>query len=61
MLRERVKEWNRRLLEDGRAEGQLELMRRMADRKFGGKTVERLERTHAFVPDGQESERQPAR
>ena len=102
MLRERVKEWNRQLLEDGRAEGreegraegQLELMRRMAARKFGGETaerlaerleavhdperlaeigewlfecasgeelLERLERTHAFLPDGQEPERQPAR
>ena len=94
MLRERVKEWNRQLLEDGRAEGQLELMRRMAARKFGDETaerlakrleavhdaermaeigewlfecasgeelLERLERTHAFVPDGQQPERQPAR
>ena len=94
MLRERVKEWNRQLLEDGRAEGQLELMRRMAARKFSGETAERLaerletvhdaermaevgewlfecasgeellerfERTHAFVPDWQEPERQPAR
>ena len=98
MLRERVQEWNRQLLEDGRAEGraegQLELMRRMAARKFGGETaqrlaerletvhdaermaeigewliecasgeelLERLERTHAFVPDGQEPERPPAR
>ena len=102
MLRERVKEWNRQLLEDGRAEGreegraegQLELMRRMAARKFGGETaerlaerleavhdperlaeigewlfecasgeelLERLERAHAFLPDGQEPERQPAR
>ena len=102
MLRERVKEWNRQLLEDGRAEGreegraegQLELMRRMAVRKFGNEAaerlverletvhdaermaeigewlfecasgeelLERLERTHAFVPDRQETERQPAR
>jgi len=94
MLRERVKEWNRQLLEEGRAEGQLELMRRMAARKFGGETaervaerleavhdperlaeigewlfecasgeelLERLERAHAFLPDEQEPERQPAR
>ena len=94
MLRERVKEWNRQLLEEGRAEGQLELMRRMAARKFGGETaerlaerleavhdperlaeigewlfecasgeelLERLKRAHAFLPDGQESERQLAR
>ena len=49
MLRERVQEWNRQLLEEGRIEGraegrtrQVELMRRMAVRKFGGETAERL-------------------
>ena len=46
MLRERVKEWNMQLLEEGRAEGraegQVELMRRMAARKFGYDTAERL-------------------
>ena len=46
MLRERVKEWNMQLLEEGRAEGraegQVELMRRMAVRKFGYDTAERL-------------------
>ena len=54
MLRERVKEWNMQLLEEGRAEGraegqaegraegQAELMRRMAARKFGYDTAERL-------------------
>ena len=90
MLRDRVKEW----MAKERADGQLELMRRMAARKFGGETaerlaerlepvhdaerlaeigewliecasgeelLERLERTHAFVPDGQRPKRQPAR
>ena len=46
MLRERMQEWNRQLLEEGRvegrAEGQMELMRRMAARKFGGETAKRL-------------------
>ena len=90
MLSERMQEW----MAKARADGQLELMRRMAARKFGGETaerlaerlepvhdaerlaeigewlfecgsgeelLERLERTHASVPDGQEPERQPAR
>ena len=90
MLRDRVKEW----MAKERADGQLELIRRMAARKFGGETaerlaerlepvhdaerlaeigewliecasgeelLERLERTHAFVPDGQRPKRQPAR
>ena len=92
MLRERMQEWMAAKWAEGRAEGQLELMRRMAARKFGGETaqrlaerlepvhdaerlaeigewlfecgsgeelLERLERTHASVPDGQEPERQP--
>ena len=46
MLWERVQGWNRQLLEEGRAEGraqgQMELMRRMAARKFGGETASRL-------------------
>ena len=53
MLRERVKEWNRQLLEDGRAEGQLELMRRMAARKFGGETAERLAERLETVHDAE--------
>ena len=94
MLRERVQEWMAEKWAEGHAEGQVELMRRMAARKFGGETaerlverlkpvhdperlaeigewlfecasgeelLERLERTHAFLPDGQEPERQPAR
>ena len=51
MLRERVKEWNRQLLEEGRAEGQLEVMRRMAARRFGGQTAERLAERLAAVHD----------
>ena len=42
MLRERVKVWNMQLREEGRAEGQVELMRRMAARKFGDETAARL-------------------
>ena len=94
MLRERMQEWMAAKWAEGRVDGQLELMRRMAARKFGGETaerlaerlepvhdaerlaeigewlfecgsgeelLERLERTHASVPDGQEPERQPAR
>ena len=94
MLRERVQEWMAEKWAEGHAEGQVELMRRMAARKFGGETaerlverlkpvhdperlaeigewliecasgeelLERLERTHVFLSDGQEPERQPAR
>ena len=57
MLRERVKEWMEEERAEGRVEGraegrarQVELMRRMAARKFGSATaqrfVERLERVH---------------
>ena len=57
MLRERVKEWMEEERSEGRAEGrsegrarQVELMRRMAARKFGSATadrlVERLNRMH---------------
>ena len=42
MLRERVQEWMAEKWAEGHAEGQVELMRRMAARKFGGETAERL-------------------
>ena len=46
MLRERVQEWMAEKWAEGRAEGrtqgQMELMRRMAARKFGGETASRL-------------------
>ena len=42
MLRERVQEWMAEKWAQGHAEGQLELMRRQAARKFGGETAQRL-------------------
>ena len=42
MLNEAVKDWSLPYREQGRAEGQAELMRRMAARKFDAATAERL-------------------
>ena len=42
MLREGMQEWMAAKWAEGRADGQLELIRRMAARKFGGETAERL-------------------
>ena len=42
MLYDTVKEWTVQLLEEGRAEGHAEVVRRLATRKFGAATSDRL-------------------
>ena len=42
MLRESVNEWTAKWLEEGRVEGRTEVMRRLAARKFGSETADRL-------------------
>ena len=51
MLRERVQEWMAEKWAQGHAEGQLELMRRMAARKFGDETAKRLAERLEPAPD----------
>ena len=51
MLRERVQEWMAEKWAQGHAEGQLELMRRQAARKFGGETAQRLAERLEPAPD----------
>lgn len=51
MLRERMKEWTVQWLEEGRAEGRAEVMRRMAARKFGAVTADRLAETLEGLDD----------
>ena len=42
VLRESVNEWTTKWIAQGRMEGQTDLMRRLAARKFGAETAERL-------------------
>ena len=51
MLRESVNEWTAKWLAQGRVEGQAAVMRRMAARKFGPETADRLAERLTKVED----------
>ena len=55
MLRESVNEWTAKWREEGRVEGRVEgqaaVMRRLAARKFGRETADRLAEQLAKIPD----------
>ena len=51
MLNQAAKDWSAPYREEGRAEGQAELVRRMAARKFDAATAERLAERLAGITD----------
>ena len=51
MLRESVNEWTTKWIAQGRTEGQIAVMRRLAARKFGPETADRLAERLTKVED----------